>query len=151
MLVGGAVVRPDVCPQPIAEATIRLVCTLSSPLPGAGLTVGGVAPVCATCTLPGLWCCFYGIWHISQVGSARWTEVGGADSACFAFSGLLWEGPCGTWREADPLEGWIRRSTALGVCTEQASSMTGTGSLWDFGWGMGKGDDAGEHLCSPPS
>ena len=33
----------------------------------------------------------------------------------------------------------------------QASSLTGTGSLWDFGWGMGEGDGAGEHLCSPPS
>ena len=93
----------------------------------------GVAPVWATCTLPGLWCCFYGIWHISQVGSARWTEVGGADSARFAFGGPLQEGPCGTGREADPLEGWIHRSTALGVCKVQASSVTGTGSLWDFG------------------
>ena len=41
MLVGGAAVRPDVCPQPTAAATVRLVCTLSSPLPGAGLPVGG--------------------------------------------------------------------------------------------------------------
>ena len=24
-------------------------------------------------------------------------------------------------------------------------------SLWDFGWGMGEGDGAGECLCSPPS
>ena len=33
----------------------------------------------------------------------------------------------------------------------QASSLAGTGSLWDFGWGMGEGDGAGERLCSPPS
>ena len=33
----------------------------------------------------------------------------------------------------------------------QASSLAGTGSLWDFGWGMGEEDGAGEHLCSPPS
>ena len=39
MLVGGAAVRPEVFPQPTAGATVRLVCTLSSPLPGAGLTV----------------------------------------------------------------------------------------------------------------
>ena len=39
VLVGGATVRPDVCPQPTAGATVRLVCTLSSPLPGPGLTV----------------------------------------------------------------------------------------------------------------
>ena len=61
------------------------------------------------------------------------------------------EGPCGTGRESDPLEGWIRRSTALGVCVVQASSLAGTGSLWDFGWGMGEGDGAVECLCSPPS
>ena len=39
----------------------------------------------------------------------------------------------------------------LGVCTVQARSVTGTGFLWDFGWGMGEGDGAGEHLCSLPS
>ena len=39
----------------------------------------------------------------------------------------------------------------LGVCAVQASSLAGTGSLWDFGWGMGEGDGAGERLCSPPS
>ena len=39
MLVGGAAVRPDVCPQPTTGATVRLVCTFSAPLPGAGLTV----------------------------------------------------------------------------------------------------------------
>ena len=44
MLVGGAAVRPDVCPQPTAGATVRLVCTLSSPLPGAGLTVEWCGP-----------------------------------------------------------------------------------------------------------
>ena len=49
--------------------------------------------------------------------------------ACFANGGHLWEGPCITGREADPLEGWIHRSTALGVCAVQASLVTGTGSL----------------------
>ena len=48
MLVGGAVVRPDVCPQPTAGATVRLVCTLSSPLPGAGLAVEWCGP-CLGC------------------------------------------------------------------------------------------------------
>ena len=36
-------------------------------------------------------------------------------SARFAFGGLLREGPCGTGMEADLWEGWIHRSTALGV------------------------------------
>ena len=44
MLVGVAAVRPYVCPQPTTGATVRLVCTLSSPLPGAGLTVEWCGP-----------------------------------------------------------------------------------------------------------
>ena len=92
-----------------------------------------------------------GIWRISWCGSARCTGVGGACLACFSFRGPLLEGPCGTRRESDPLEGWTHRSTTLGVCVVQASSLTGTGSLWDFGWRMGKGDGIGEHLCSLPS
>ena len=111
----------------------------------------GVAPVWATCTLPGLWCCFDGMWRISRGGSARCTGAGGADSACFALGGPLRGGPCSPGREADPSEGWIHRSTVLGVCAMQARSVTGTGSLWDFGWGMGGGDGAGQRLCSPPS
>ena len=141
-MVGRATVRHDVCPT--TGATVKLVCTLSSPLPGAGLTVEWVAPVWATCTLPGLWCCFNGIWRISWGGSARCTGVGGADSACFASSGPLQEGPCSTGREADPSEGWIHRSSV--ECAVQARSVRETGSLWDFGWGIGEGDGAGEHF-----
>ena len=110
-----------------------------------------VPPIWAACTLPGLWCCFDGIWCVSWGGSARCTDVGGVGLASFAVSGHLWEGPFSTWREADPSEGWIHRSTALGVCSGQASSVMGTSSLWDFGWGMGKGDGAGQCLCSLPS
>ena len=134
--------------QTTAGATVRLVCTFSSPLPGAGLTVEWCAPVWATCTLPGLWCSFSRIWRISQGGSARCTGVGGAGLAHFAVGGPLWEGPCITWREADPMEGWIHRSTALGVCEVQASSVMVTGSLWDFRWGMGERDGASQRLCS---
>ena len=75
--------------------------------------------------------------------------MGGAGSARFSFRDLLREGPCGTRRESGPLEGWIPRNTALDVWEVQASSLTGTGSIWDFGCGMGEGDGAGEHLCSP--
>ena len=107
----------------------------------------GVAPVWAACTLPGLWCCFDGIWCISWDGSTRWTGAGGAG---FAISGPLREGTCSTRREAGPSEGWIHRSTALGVGVVQASSVTETGSLWDFSWGMGEGDGVGQCLCSPP-
>ena len=77
--------------------------------------------------------------------------AGGAGSARFSFGDLLLMEPCGTGTESDQPEGWICRNTALGVCVVQVSSLVATGSLWDFGWGMGEGDGAGEHLCSPPS
>ena len=111
----------------------------------------GVAPVWATCTLLGLWCCFDGIWHISQCRSARCARVGGAGLTGLAIGGPLPEGPCSTRRESDPLEGWIHRNTALGICMVQARLVMGTGSLWNFGWGMGEGDGTCGHLCSPRS
>ena len=37
--MGGATVRPEVCPQPTAWAMVRLLCSLSSPVPGVILTV----------------------------------------------------------------------------------------------------------------
>ena len=107
-------------------------------------------PIWATCILPDLWCWGSGILAGEDRQGAR--GAGEAGSFCFSFSDPVWEGPCGTGRESDlPMEGWICRSTALGVCTVQASSLTGIGSLWDFGWGMGEGDGSGEHLCSLPS
>ena len=135
-MVGGAAVTPDVCPQPTAGATVRLVCTLSSPLPGARLTVEWCGPCLGYLHTAKLVCCFDGIWRISQGGSTRCTGAGGADSAHFAFGGPLREGPCGTGREADPLEEWIHRSTALGVCVVQASSVMGTGpfGILPGGW-----------------
>ena len=67
-----------------------------------------------------------------------------AGLAGFSLGDPFQEGSCGSGRESDLLlEGWLCRSTALGDCTEQASSLAGTGSLWDFGWGMGEGDGAG--------
>ena len=68
-----------------------------------------------------------------------------------AFSDPLREGPCSTSREAELSEGWIPRSTVLGVYLVKASSMLGTGSLWDYGWGVGEGDGTSQCLCSPPS
>ena len=132
MLVGGATVRPDVCPQPTAGATVRLVCAFSSPLLRAGFTVGWA--VWATCTLPGLWC-----WGSGILAGVDWQGAqgqGGAGSARFSFGDPLREGPCSTGRESDPPEGWICRSTALGVCAVQARSMMGTSSLWILagGW-----------------
>ena len=57
-------------------------------------------------------------------------------SAWFAVGGPLQEGPCSTRREAGRLiKVMDPRSTALGVCTVQASLVTGTGSIREFGWG----------------
>ena len=97
----------------------------------------GVAPVWATCTLPGLWCCFNGIWRSSRGGSARCTGAGGADSDCFAFSGLLLEGPCGTRREADPLEGWIHKKHSVG-CLRSAGKFH-DGNWFPLGFWLGDG------------
>ena len=60
---------------------------------------------------------------ISPGGSTRFTGVGGAGSAHFAVGGPLQERPCSTGREANSSEGWIHRSTALGVCAMQAGSV----------------------------
>ena len=147
-MVGGAAVRPDVCPQLTTGATVRLVCTFSFPLLGAGFTVDWRGPSGLLAHCQGLWC-----WGSGVLAGVDWQGAGGGRGRLSLL--LLWrslqEGPCGTWRESDPPEGQIRRSTALGVCEVQASSLAGTGSLWDLGWGMGEGDGAGECLCSRPS
>ena len=60
----------------------------------------------------------------------------GAGLDHFSLGDLLQEGPCGSGRESDPLlEVWLCRSAVLGVCADRASSLAGTGSLWNFGWG----------------
>ena len=69
--------------------------------------------------------------------------VRGTGLTSFAFIGPLLVGPCSTGREAGPSEGWIHRSTTLGVCAVEAILVMETGSLWDFDWGMGEGDAAG--------
>ena len=105
MLVGRATVRPDVCPQSCPGATVRLVCTLSSSLPGAGLTMEWCGP-CLGCLHTARlvmllqWDLAKG--QISQGGSARCTGARGAVLACFVIGGPLWEGPCSTRREAGP-------------------------------------------------
>ena len=142
MLVGGATVRPDVCPQPTAGATVILVCTLSSPSPRGRTHCVVVWP------LSGLLAHFQACGgalmgsdqgRISWGESVRCTGAGGAGLARFAVGGPLQEGPCSNRREAGPSEGWIHRSTTLGVFEVQASSGMGTGFLWNFGWGDGRG------------
>ena len=92
-----AAVRPDVCPQPTAGATVRLVCAFSSPLLGAGFTVGWCGPCLGYLHTARL--VVLGIWRISRGGSTRCTGAGGAGSARFASDGPLREGPYGTRRD----------------------------------------------------
>ena len=117
---------------------------------GQGSLWSGVAPVWDTCTLPGLWCCFDGIWHISWGGSAKCAGVGGAGLACFALGGPQQEGPCSTGREAGrPVGRMDPQKHSVGCLRGAIKFVRRTGSLWDFGWGMGEGDGAGQSLCSP--
>ena len=75
---------------------------------------------------------------------------GGAGLARFAVGGPLHEGLCSSGREADLSEGWIHRSTALGVCLLGASKFSDGNSFpWNFGWGMGEEDGTCQCLCSP--
>ena len=50
-----------------------------------------------------------------------------------------------------PIEGMDPQKHSVGHLLGQASSVTVTGSLWNFGWGMGEGDGAGQCLCSLPN
>ena len=102
---------------------------------GAVCPLSGLLAHCQACDAPSMGS---GQGHIRQGGSARCTGAGGAGLASFAIGGALQEGPCSTGREAGPLEGWIHRSKALAVCMVQASSVMGSGSLWNFSWGMGE-------------
>ena len=105
--------------------------------------------VWATCTLPDLWC-----WESSVLAGVDWQGAWGREGQAHLSYPLVihfGRGPVAAAGESDLPEGWIHRSTALGVCAVQASSLAGTGSLWDFGWGMGEEDGAGQCLCSLPS
>ena len=53
-------------------------------------------------------------------------------------------------REGDRLIGGMDpQKHHMGICVVQASLVTGTGFLWDYGWGMGEGDGACPRLSSP--
>ena len=97
-----------------------------------------VPPIWAACTLPGLWCCFYGIWCISRGGSARCTRVGGAGLGCFAVGGPLWKGPCSTGREAGrPIRGMDPQKHSSG-CLHSASKFC-DGNWFPLGFWLGDG------------
>ena len=93
--------------------------------------LSGLLGHCQACGAASMGC---GQGRVGWGGYTRYRGAGGTGLAGFAIGGPLREGPCSTRREADPWEGWIHRSTALVICAVQVSSVTGTGSLWNFGW-----------------
>ena len=114
-------------------------CVPSLPLShGQDSLWSGVAPVWATCTLPGLWCCFCGIWSVSQGGSTRCTGVGRAGLACFAVGGSLQEGTCSPGRKAGrPGGGMDPQKHSVGcLCS---TSKFGDGNWFPLGFWLGDG------------
>ena len=75
--------------KPTTGTKVRLVCTLSSPLQGAGLTVEWCGPCLCYMHTARLVVLLQWIWHISWGGSARCTVVGGAGLVHFAVCGPL--------------------------------------------------------------
>ena len=150
MLVGGATVKPDVCPKPMRGPQTGVYLILPSPRGrnhwGVVWPLSGLLGHCQAC---GAALMGSGQGHIRRGGSTKCTGAGGTGLARFVLSGPLKEGPCNTGREAGPSVGWIHRSIALGICWVQASSVTQTCSLWNFSWGMGEGSGACQCLCSP--
>ena len=71
--MGGAAVRPDVCPQPSTGASQTGVC-LVFPSPRDGIHSGVAWPVWATCTLPRLWC-----WGSGVLAGVDWQGAQGRE------------------------------------------------------------------------
>ena len=90
-----------------------------------------------------------GICRISWGGSARFTGAGGQAQLVFPLEIHFRRGP-GHREGVRPAGGMDPQKHSVG-CLRGKNSLTGTGSLWDFGWGMGEGDGTGESLCSPPN
>ena len=113
MLVGGAAVRPDVCPQPTAGSTVRLVCTLSSPLPGAGLTLEwcGLSGLLAHCQACGAASMGSGVLAGVYPQDAQWQDGQAQLTLPLVVCCRRHSGGEG---EADLWEGWIHRSTSVG-------------------------------------
>ena len=108
-----------------------------------------VAPIWATCTLPGLWCCFDGIWHISQGGSSRYTGAGRAGLAHFAVGGHLQEGPSSTGREAGrPIGGMDPQKHSVGCLRGASKFCEGNWFPLGFSWRVGEGDGACQCLLT---
>ena len=150
-MVGGAAVRPDVYPSPPLGPQSDW-CVPSLPLSWGGIHCGVGWPIWATCTLPGLWCWGSGV----LVGGDRQGAQGWEGKALLAFPLEICFGRGPAALGGSQIRLRIRRSTTLGVCAVQVSSLARTGSFWDFGWGMGEGDGAGgafvprqAELCPP--
>ena len=108
----------------------------------------GVAPVWATCTLPGLWCCFYGIWCLAgvELQGAQGPEGQVQLSLPLVVRGALWH-----WEGGRHVRGMDPQKHSIG-CLQGASKFPeGNGFPLGVWLGMDKGDGASQHLCSLPS
>ena len=135
-MVGGDAVRPDICPQPTAGATVRLVCTLSSPLSGAELTVEWCGP-CLGC-LHTARIVVLGFWRISWGGSARCTWVGGVGSARLSFGDPLWVGPLLRQEGVRPTAGGMDPQKHSVGCLRSANKFPGR-NWFSLGFWLGDG------------
>ena len=106
-----------------------------------GIHCGVAWPVWSTCTLSGLWCWGSGVLAGVDRQGAQGQE--GQAQLAFPLEIHFRRGPAAWgWSQTRRRDG-SEEAQHFGVCVVQASSLTGTGSLWDFGWGMGEGDGAG--------
>ena len=67
-------------------------------------------------------------------------------SSVTRFPGALWH-----WEGGRPVRGMYPQKHSVGYLHGASKFPNGTGSLWDFGYGVGEGDSTCKHLCSPPS
>ena len=149
MLVGGAAVRPYICPQPTAGASQTGV-YLISPIPRGRTHCGVVWPLSgllAHCQACGAASMGSGQGCISRGGSPRYKGVGGAGLACFVVGGPLWEGPCSMGREAGrPVGGMDPQKHRVGY-------LPGASKFGDRNWlplGFWLGDGRGRWLFPAP-
>ena len=148
MLVGRAAVGPDACPQSTAGATVKLVCTLSSPLPGTELTVEWCGPCLGYLHTARLVVLLprdlaYKPGWIRKVHRGGW---GMLSSFCWWWSPV--GGALQHWEGGRPIGGMNPQKHSIGRLL--GASMFGEGNWFplEFWLGDGRGRYCFPHLCS---
>ena len=108
----------------------------------------GVAPVWATCTLSGLWCC-------SLMGSGVLASVdlqGAQGQEGQAQLIVPWSPAVGALQHREggrPIGGMDPQKHSVGSLHGASKFGDRNWFPWDFTWEMGEGDGTGQCLCSP--